>query len=150
MKKRTIKLRKADKSYLEQLISKGTQPVRTFKRATALLDSDRGRTQAEISKTIGISVTTISVWCGKYRSHGLSFLFDQPRAGRPQQITDEERTKIVALACSEPPDGYARWSLRLLADRAVELSLVEHISHNEVGKILKKTNLSRTSKSTGA
>lgn len=150
MKKRTVELSQADKKYLEELLSKGDLPTRTFKRATALLDLDRGRTQVEVSKTISISVTTISIWCGKYRSHGLTFLFDQPRAGRPQQVTDDERTKIVALACSDPPDGYARWSLRLLADRAVELCLVEHISHNEVGRILKKTNSNLTSKNTGA
>lgn len=149
MKKRTVELSIKDKEYLQNLLSKGSLPVRTYKRATALLDMDQGRLQGEVSQTIGISVTSISKWCSRYRKEGLSFLFDQARKGRPQQITTEQRTKITALACTKPPEGYARWSLRLLAGRAVELGLVDHISHNEVGNILKKMNCNLTEKNTG-
>ena len=144
MNKRTVELSEVDKEYLKELLSKGNLPVRTFKRATALLDLDQGRLQKEVSQTIGISVTSISKWCKRYQVEGLSFLYDQSRKGRPRRITTEERTKITALACSEPPQGYARWSLRLLANRAVELGLVEQVSHNEVGKILKKMNYNPT------
>ena len=129
-----------DRSYLEDLLSKGSLKVKVFKRATALLELDRGKRQEEVSQTIGISVTSISVWCKRYRQEGLNFLYDRPREGAPQRITGEERAKITSLACSKPPEGYAKWSLRLLADRAVELNLVEKVSHNEVGKILKKMN----------
>jgi hypothetical protein len=66
-------------------------------------------------------------------------LFDQPRSGRPPEIDGAQRAKVTALACSDPPAGYARWSLRLLADKAVELAYVEHISHTQVAEILKKT-----------
>jgi hypothetical protein len=67
-------------------------------------------------------------------------LEDQPRSGRPIQISGEQRAKITALACSKPPEGYARWNLRLLADKVVELGYCEAISHTEVANILKKTN----------
>ena len=140
MKKRTVELSTKDKEYLEDLLSKGSLPVRTYKRATALLDLDRGRLQKDVSASIGISVTTISKWCSSYRGEGLRFLYDEPRSGRPREITGQERARITALACSEPPGGYAKWSLRLLADKAVELGYVEQVSHTEVGKILKKTN----------
>ena len=59
--------------------------------------------------------------------------------GRPIEIDGQQRAKITALACSQPPEGYAQWSLRLLADKAIELGYVEEISHTEVRKILKKT-----------
>jgi putative transposase len=59
--------------------------------------------------------------------------------GRPIEIDGQQRYKITVLACSQPPEGYAQWSLRLLADKAIELGYVEVISHTEVRKILKKT-----------
>jgi putative transposase len=70
-------------------------------------------------------------------------LQDKPRSGRPVEIDGEQRAKITALACSETPDGRGKWSLRLLAEKIVELELCEEISHTQVGKILKKTNYSR-------
>ena len=84
------------------------------------------------------------------KQSGLDFLDDKARSGRPAGISGEERAKITSLACSDPPQGYARWSLRLLADRVVELGLVDHVSHNHVGKILKKMNCSLTEKDNGA
>jgi transposase len=75
----------------------------------------------------------------KYQSEGLIFLNDKPRTGRPVGLSGEQKAQITALACSEPPQGYARWSLRLLADRIIELKFVDEISHTEVGRILKKT-----------
>lgn len=67
-------------------------------------------------------------------------LADQPRSGRPIKLSDDQRAKITALACSEPPAGYTRWHLRLSADKAVELGYCEAISHTEVASILKNTN----------
>jgi hypothetical protein len=67
-------------------------------------------------------------------------LQDKPRTGRPVEIDGKQRAQVTALACSEPPEGYARWSLRLLADKVVQLEYCEHISHTEVAEILKKTN----------
>ncbi|MBI1878203.1 MAG: helix-turn-helix domain-containing protein, partial [Chloroflexi bacterium] len=65
---------------------------------------------------------------------------DKPRSGRPIEIDGRQRATITALACSTPPLGYGSWSLRLLADKAVELEYCEHISHSQVGDILKKTS----------
>jgi transposase len=80
----------------------------------------------------------------QYREKGLQALHDRPRSGRPIKIDGEQRAKITALACSTPPEGYAEWSLRLLADKAVELDFCEQISHTQVRTILKKTNSSHT------
>lgn len=65
-------------------------------------------------------------------------LWDVARSGRPVEIDGEQRAKITALACSHPPPGYARWSLRLLAGKVVELGYCEHLSHNEAGTVVQK------------
>jgi transposase len=144
MKKAHIKLNKADRSYLKNLLKKGSLPVKTYKRATALLELDRGRTYTEVAAIVGVVKQTTSTWASRYRESGLAFLTDKPRSGRPIKIDGRERAKITALACSDPPAGYERWSLRLLADKAVELGIVESISYGEVRLILKKTNSSLT------
>jgi transposase len=76
----------------------------------------------------------------RYLTEGLeATLKDKPRSGKPPRITGLEKAKITALACSDAPAGHVCWTLRLLADRAVEQGLVESISHKTVGQILKKT-----------
>lgn len=140
MEKRHLKLRAKDKKELEALLSKGSLPVKVFKRATALLELDRGKSFEAVAETVGVCYQSVSSWCTRYKEERLSRLWDAPRSGRPVQIDGEQRAKITALACSTPPEGYGRWSLRLLAGKAVELGYVEHLSHNEAGKILKKMN----------
>jgi len=140
MKKQHVQLSNADRTYLEALISKGELSAKVYRRALGLLELDRGQTYTAVSSILKVTIPTLSGWAAKYREIGLQVLQDQPREGRPIEISGEQRAKITALACSEPPEGYARWSLRLLADKAVELEYCEHISHAEVRKILKKTN----------
>jgi len=144
MKKEHVKLSEADRTYLENLIKKGSLPAKTYKRALALLELDRGRTFTEVAEIVGVVIQTASAWAKKYKESGLEFLTDKPRPGRPTVIDGLQRAKITALACSDPPEGYERWSLRLLADKAVELKLVESISYGEVRLILKKTNSNLT------
>ena len=140
MKKQHVQLSEVDRDYLEALISKGELPTKTYRRALGLLELDRGKTYTEVSKILKVTIGTLTTWSRKYRETGLQVLQDQPRPGRPIEIDGDQRAKITALACSDPPEGYARWGLRLLADKAVELEYCEHISHTEVGTILKKTN----------
>ena len=149
LKKQHVKLTKADRESLEALLSKGELKVRVQKRAMALQMLDKGMSYQQVKDLIGISHISLSKWAKLYKEEGLSMLYDKPRSGRPIGLSGEERAKITALACSKPPEGYARWSLRLLSDRLVELDLVDTISHTEVGRILKKMNCSLTGKSSG-
>ena len=90
-----------------------------------------------------VSQGTVSNIKKRYFAGGLrEALHDRPRPGRPPKITGDVEAHLIAQVCSEPPEGHERWTLRLLADRLVELELVESISHVAVGKRLKKTNLS--------
>ena len=138
MEKHHMRLRAKDKKELEDLLRKGSLPVKVYKRATALLELDRGKSYGAVAETVCVCYQSVSSWCTRYKEEGLSMLWDAVRSGRPVEIDGEQRAKITALACSDPPRGYARWSLRLLADKAVELGYCEHLSHNEAGKILKK------------
>lgn len=140
MKKEHVKLTEADRAFLEQLTRKGDLQARAYRRAVGLLELDRGKSFTQIAKTLGVSLRSVSTWASHYRERGLQVIQDQPRSGRPTVIDGLQRAKITALACSEAPEGYAQWSLRLLADKAVELGYVEGISHTQVHTILKKTN----------
>ena len=117
---RHIVLIDADKVQIEKLLSKGTLKVRTHKRALALQYLDNGKSYKEVSDLLIVSSNTLIVWATNYRTSGLSFLKDKPRSGRPIKFDGKDRAKITALACSKAPDGYAQWSLRLLADRSEE------------------------------
>jgi putative transposase len=104
----------------------------------------------EVSELLNKSYPTVVGWARKYNTNGLLFLDDKPRPGRPVGLSGEDRAKVTALACSDPPEGFARWSLRLLADKLVELDYVDSISFKQVGLVLKKTNCSPTEKGNGA
>ena len=144
MKKEHIKLTEQDKSVLHQIIEKGVAKARVHKRAFGLLQLDSGVSFRDVSKSLKINPDTVSDWCERYKTGGLyRVLNDEPRSGRPIVINGESKAKITALACSDPPDGRLKWTLRLLADRVVEMAYREAVSHTRIGSIFKKTNLSR-------
>lgn len=144
MKKQHVKLTEADRTALEALVSKGTASVRTLKRALGLLALDQGATLSAVAAHQGVTIQTVGHWRDNYAAQGLDCLKDAPRPGRPTVIDGVQRAQITALACSEPPMGHSQWSLRLLADKVVELDYCETISHTYVSELLKKTNSSRT------
>lgn len=139
MKKHHLTLTDADRTTLEALLAKGTLPVKTFKRATALLELDRGKSLTVVAATLAVTYTTVAAWRDRYHAHGLAGLHDAPRSGRPIVLDGLQRAQITALACSDAPDGHARWSLRLLAEKVVESGFCDTISHTMVGNVLKKT-----------
>lgn len=150
MKKQHVQLSAEDKEKLTFLLSQGQLKAKVYKRATTLLELNRGKTFTAVSETVQLTKQTVSTIAKKYRADGLSCLEDKPRSGRPIGINGQQRAKVTALACSDPPTGYGQWSLRLLAEKLVELDYVPAISHTQVGHILKKTNLSLTSSEVGA
>jgi putative transposase len=140
MKKQHVTLTDADRSTLTDLLAKGSLPAKTFKRATALLELDRGKTLAAVAETLDVDYNTVAAWRTGYHRQGLNCLNDAPRPGRPIRIDGTQRAQITALACSDAPEGHTRWSLRLLADKVVEAGFCETISYKTVGNILKKTS----------
>ena len=140
MKKEHVKLSDAERETLTALLAKGTLKAKAFKRATGLLELDRGKTLQQVAETLGVNYNTVAHWRDNYHADSLQCLQDKPRSGRPIVINGKKRAKVTALACSDAPAGHARWSLRLLAEKVVELGHCQSISHTQVGNILKKTN----------
>lgn len=149
MKKQHISLSEADKKYLDELLSKGSLRVRVQKRALALKKLDTGMSYRAVSEVVEISYSTVLGWAKKYRANGLDFLKDKPRSGRPIKYDVLASSKVTALACSEAPQGYQGWSLRLLSDRVVELGILPEMTYSQVRRILKKTNFNPIEKDNG-
>jgi putative transposase len=138
--KHHLELSNAEVSSLTSLLSSGQLPAKVFRRATALLELSRGKSLRQVAATLGVTYQTVAVWRDTYSERGLDALHDKARSGRPVRLDGKQRAKITALACSTPPEGRARWSLRLLADKVVELGYCDRVSHNAVSGVLKKTN----------
>jgi transposase len=144
-KSECLQLTREERRSLKILFHSGTSKNRQHTRARILDLLDRQVPPAEIATTLSCAVGTVYNVRRRYEQEGLeAALREKPRTGRPLEIEGTQRAKLTALACSTAPPGHARWTLRLLADKAVELGFVDHISHNAVKEILKKTVCART------
>ncbi len=144
----TVRLLKDEVEALQAIINKGSHTSQTFRVAYILMNCDEGKysqkvTNEQISQVLKVSMRTIDRVKKKFMEEG----FEAALERRPTQRVYERKmdgdleAKLVTLCCSEPPKGYAKWSLRLLADKMVELKYVESITHVTVRNVLKKTNL---------
>ena len=153
MKKNEIKLTVEQHKELEKFSKTGVHSAKLIKRAeiVLLLDtskSGKATTFEEISRRLGVSVTTITNVKKDFFAAGSvkTFLHRKKRVTPPVEpkITGDVEARIIALACSEAPAGCARWTVRLLADKSVELQIVDSLSFKSVHRLLKKHNLSLT------
>lgn len=140
----------AEVMQLEQMLAKGTHAVRSLHRAQVLLQLHLGKTPTQVATQVPISEATVYNLRKRYLAEGLTrALNEKPRPGQPSKFDKAAQAHLTALACSQAPEGRSRWTLRLLADRLVELRLVDSISHKTVGEQLKKINSSPGSNSSG-
>ena len=144
----TIKLTKTEVDELHEIINKGSHTSQTFRTAYILLNCDEGKysdkvTNEQISKVLKIGMRTIDRVKSKFIEEGFEGVLERRPTQRIYEgkIDGDCEAKLVTLCCSEPPKGYAKWSLRLLADKMVELNYVESISHVAVRSVLKKMSL---------
>ena len=141
-----VVLSPVQRKQLQTLCRRGTISARKLARARILLLADQNRRQGamsdhQIHEVLGVSQGTIIRVRKKFATGGLARAVEElSRSGRPLKFTGYQRAQITALACSQPPEGHSQWSLRLLADRLVELDIVDDISYETVGVILKKTD----------
>lgn len=146
-KHRTLFLTDQQREHLDSLIRSGNAPARVQTRARILLHTDRSqgdeRPDHEVAQAVRVNPATVVRIRKAFLDGGMdAALFDKPRPGALPKITGDIEAKLVTLACSDPPQGRARWTLRLLADKMVELGYLESISNVAVYERLKKTNLS--------
>ncbi len=150
-KPQLITLSKDELRSLTTLLSKGTTPARVQRRARILDLLHRHHAPTDIATVLRVGMATVFNIKRRYLAEGLdAALIDKPRSGQPCRIDGTARAKITALACSTAPLGHARWTLRLLADRAIELGFCDAISHTTVKEVLKKTFSNRTANARGA
>lgn len=144
-KQNKVKLKTKEHQTLKQLIRCGKEKARKLTRCRILLLSDIGKSDSEIIEILGISRNTIRQARERYNISGVeAAINERERPGAPKKFTGKQKAKITALACSNPPDGRSRWTLRLLADKIVELDITDDICFKTVDNILKKTSLSLT------
>lgn len=139
-KKYIVDLTEAERNELLALTNKGTVQARKMKRAQILLQADRGLTDAEIVAALRVSRPCVERVRQRFVAGGLpTALTEAKRPGAQRKLDGQQEARLIAEACSAPPAGHARWTMRLLADRVVELSLADKISHETVRQVLKKT-----------
>ena len=138
MHKEHVKLSIKEKEQLQELLNKGSLKSRTYKRILSLLELDKGKTYVLVKELVGMSTVSLGKLVKKYKQRGISCIYDSPRPGRPVKIDANQENEVTLLSCSEAPAGYSQWSLRLLADKMVELGHSDSISHTQIGNILKK------------
>jgi hypothetical protein len=137
-----------EREQLQTLTRTGKQSARVIKRAQILLWSDEGKQDKDIIALLGCAPMTVSStrerWVREKR------LEDLPRLGSKPMLDAKQESLLIALACSDAPEGRDEWTMQMLADKLVELKVVEHISDETVRRTLKKTSSSHGKKSSGA
>ena len=141
-----VRLTKKERSTLLDIVSKGSASARTIMRANVLLAADENnpkgkKSETEIAEIYNVHQQTVHTIRKEYSQNGLEATVSRKKRETPPvapKITGDVEAKIIALSCSSPPPGRSKWSLRLLADKSVELHYVESISHEAVGRLLKK------------
>jgi transposase len=148
MKKQSIRLTQEQRRELEALISAGQAPARKLTHARILLKADCGPdgprwSARQIHEALEVGETTVHRVRRSFVQGGVEAALKrrpQPPRHEKRKLDGEQEAHLIALLCGQAPDGYERWSLRLVADKLVELELVESVSHETVRQVLKKTN----------
>ena len=149
--KHAVRLSLEDRDQLRQLIRRGQHSARVINRARILLKTDEGWSASQVAVALDTSPRTVFRTKRRYAEEGLDgVLHDHPQANRYRKLDDRGEAHLIALACSDAPEGHDHWSLRLLADQVVELGVVASLSHEAVRLRLKKTPSSPGVSSTGA
>lgn len=138
-----ITLSEAEQTELRLLINQGVHPARMIKRAQILLQSHAGKKPQDIASWLGTCLSTVYNVRQRYLAEGMDgALHEKPRPGQPVKLDLRQEAAITVLACSNAPDGHARWTIRLLADRVVKAGIVDSIAPETIRRFLKKTTLS--------
>ena len=139
-----VKLTQDEHESLSIYVTRGQKSAREINRARILLLANDGLKDQDIEKVLGVSRVTIYNMRKKYQSKGvqhiLDVLQDEPRGGRPMKFDSKIEAQVTMIACSAPPQGAARWTLQLIAEKLIKLDMVDTISHESVRSIVKKTS----------
>jgi len=139
-KKYLVDLSSDEREELRQLIKRGKHSSRKVTRARILLLASTGSTDEQIVAALCCGINTVERTRRRFVEENLECLKERPRRGQARKLTGKQEAHLVAVTCSTPPTGHARWTLRLLADKVVELGFASSIARETVRQVLKKTS----------
>jgi putative transposase len=137
-----VRLSKLEQEQLDELLRGGLQPVRTVLRALVLRQLADGQTIRKVARNVGLTPKTVWLTSQRYQQGSLDrALYERARPGKEARLDAQQRQRIVALVCSPPPEGRARWTVRLLAEEAVKCKLVPGVGRETVRILLESHDL---------
>lgn len=149
-KKNVVKLSDDERQKLKEMLSKGRSNAQVIRRANILLLAEQNKTDREVSEVLDCSEQTVLNIRKRFVERGLDgALYDKPRPGAQRKLDAKKEAHLIALTCSEAPEGRERWTLRLLKERYIELGYVESICPETIRQTLKKTLSNRGRKNSG-
>ncbi len=144
MRRYKVQLTIQEQEQLQKLISSGIAPARKLARARILLKVDAGMPKSEVSQVLDVTINTVTNVCRSFQTQRLAAIErKKPDREYEHSMDGEAEAYLIAIACSEPPEGRERWTLRMLQAEMVKRKYVDAVSHETVRTALKKTNLSR-------
>lgn len=137
-----IKLKRKERAFLEEFVKKGTKKARAIKRANVLLLADDDYGREDISKIVNIHERSVSRIKKRYLVEGLKYVIEEkPRPGQPKKYNEKEKAEIIALACTSPPKGRKKWTVRLLAEETKKMAGLKNVNRESIRLVLKKAKL---------
>ena len=135
-----VALSTEERTMLEQLLRRGKAGTRKLTRARMLLKADEGLSDEEIAAALHVGTATVGRTRQRFVAENLGALDEHARPGAQRQLTGTQEAHVIAVACTPAPEGHARWTLRLLADKIVERGFADAMAHETVRQVLKKTH----------
>lgn len=137
-----VQLKSKDRQQLSGMLRKGRESSRVLRRALVLRQLDRGQKAAQVAASVGVAAKTVRAIARRYEEEGLeSALYERPRPGKQRALDVGQSQRIIAMVCSPPPRGIARWSVRLIATEAVKRKLVPQVGRETIRILLQSHEL---------
>ena len=137
-----VQLKKKDRQQLGGMLTKGRGSSRVLRRALVLRQLDRGQKAAQVAASVGVAAKTVRAIARRYEEEGLeSALYERPRPGKQRALDVGQSQRIIAMVCSPPPQGIARWSVRLIATEAVKRKLAPQVGRETIRILLQSHEL---------
>jgi putative transposase len=137
-----VQLGKRDRKQIAEMLNKGRESARVLRRALILRQLNQGQTAAQVAENVGVAPKTVRAIARRYEEEGLELaLYEKPRPGQPRVLDAGQSQRIIAMVCSPPPEGQARWSVRLIAQEAVKRKWVRQVGRETVRLLLRDHDL---------
>ena len=137
-----VQLGKKARKQIAEMLNKGRESARVLRRALILRQLDQGQTAAQVAGSVGVAPKTVRAIARRYEEEGLAqALYEKPRPGKQRVLDASQSQRIIAMVCSRPPEGRARWSVRLIVEEAVKRKLAQKVGRETIRILLQSHDL---------